>query len=214
MRTDDINRRAMRGELTAADAADIAGANETSLTAWPHDGRGVALRPWPNRRNRSTQVDHAVKLYRERYGGLTLSAFRRVLSVDHEMSVPVRPLRDALRREGLLPVQTPEVAPPPFVAESFPTETRSNSELEQSEPEDRPNPSPEDVQLQVARELQSWSDRIDRLNSAVRDQIVRWRRGERPVDAAVDAFAELKTFVLGVPRPKVLVISSDLEMLP
>jgi hypothetical protein len=191
------------GEMTPAEGAHAKELDEPDpeRAGWMPARPGAGALPRPRRGARSTQLAHAVALYRESYRGLSVSAFRRALKESHEIHVSHDALCDALRAEGVVAVRVPAA----WVQGAAPARgprMRPSTRLEESPQREEAAPPPPQVvgEPRVAHELQTCSDRVERLNATLRDRIVEWRRGQRPLDGAVAAFAALKDFVRKLPE--------------
>jgi hypothetical protein len=142
----------------------------------------------------STQIEYAVALYRDRYPGLSVADFTRVLEAEHGIAIPRPKLYVALRKDGLVtarPVKAWRLGAAPI--QQRPDEAQAGSSNEA--PAIRP-PAPMDPAQQLGRDLQALTDQVDRLNALARDRIVDWRRGFGTLDSARSAVAALKEFVI------------------
>lgn len=108
MTTTELLNRVLSGEITPAQAAEVLKVPEGRVLEWlrAHRENGPASESadakTPAHRT-STRMRYVLDLYRERYQGASVTAFRRALASEHQIVVAYPILRRELLGAGLLP---------------------------------------------------------------------------------------------------------------
>jgi len=106
----EIILRAMSGELTWVQAADILGMNPRTLrrwrSRWERDGYDGLLdrrtrRPSPKRAP-VAEVEHILRLYREQYLGFNVRHFHELAVAQHQVTLSYSFVKTALQQAGLV----------------------------------------------------------------------------------------------------------------
>jgi transposase len=110
MKMQEVLLRAMSGELTWLQAADILGMHPRSLRRWRarqervgYDGLLDRRRQRPSPRLAPfAEVERILRLYRERYGGFNVRHFHQVVRRDAGVTLSYSFVKTALQRAGLV----------------------------------------------------------------------------------------------------------------
>lgn len=110
MKIQEVILRAMSGELTWLQAADILGMHPRSLRRWRERQRRYGYDGLLDRRRQQpsprlapfAEVERILRLYRERYAGFNVRHFHQLVRRDHEVTLSYSFVKAALQKAGLV----------------------------------------------------------------------------------------------------------------